>query len=124
MMLDETKQSAQNLGLFHGLSIYLWVLGISLWGGAVSYFEKKEKFSAANFSIHLASSGFAGFMMYLACQYAGIVGPLQGILCGFGGYVGTNTLVRLAMRLKVVRNVLEPEEKKEEPNDIQTIREK
>jgi hypothetical protein len=113
-MLEETKQTAQEIGLVNGLMIYLWVIGLSLWGGMVSYFEKKEKFNAYNFTAHLASSGFAGLMVYLGCSYAGITGPLQGVLCGFGGYIGTNTLVKLAMRLKAVRAVLVNE--KEESN--------
>jgi hypothetical protein len=107
-MIEETKHTAHDMGLFNGLMIYLWVIGLSLWGGVVSYFEKKEKFNWLNFLAHLSSSGFAGLMVFMGCDYAGITGPLQGVLCGFGGYVGTNTLVRLAMRLRVVRNVLEP----------------
>ena len=92
---------------------YLMVLGISIWGGAVSYFERGRKFSWRTFIAQISSSSFAGLMVLYSCQYAGIKGPLIGVLCGVAGHMGTPALIKLAMKLKIVRDALgEKEEAK------------
>jgi hypothetical protein len=90
-----------------GLVTWGWVVGVSVWGGLVSYFEKKEKFSFVSFVGHLTSASFAGLMTYLLCQYGGVPGPLTGVCCGVAAYMGTPALVALAMKLKVVRQFFE-----------------
>jgi hypothetical protein len=95
-----------------GVLTYLGVLGISLWGGIVSYFEKKEKFSWYNLIAHLSSASFAGMMTFFGCEYAGVSGPLVGVLCGVAAHMGTPALIALAMKLKIVRNVIDDKEDK------------
>lgn len=88
---------------------YLAIMTISIWGGFVSFFERKrkEEFSWLNFFAHLSSAGFAGMMASLACAYFGISGPLTGAMSGVAAYMGTPALIKLAMKLKVVRDLLE-----------------
>jgi hypothetical protein len=96
--------------LFHhsnGWITYVSVFAISMWGGIVSYFGKREKFSWRNFFAHLMSSGFAGFLTFWACEASGITGPLLGVLCGVAAHMGTPAIIRLAKRSKFVKDILE-----------------
>lgn len=95
-----------------GLITYAWVLGISIWGGVTSYFEKKEPFSWMNLFAHLCSSSFAGLMTYFLCQYGEIPGPLTGVLCGVASHLGTPALIKLAMKLKFVKQFFEDDSDK------------
>ncbi len=94
-------------GLFtSGWITYAGVLGISIWGGLVSYMDKGRKFTWRSLIAQLSSSAFAGVLVFFACQYANISGPLTGVLIGVGSHMGTPALIALAMKLKVVRNLL------------------
>lgn len=83
---------------------YLWVVGVSLWGGVTSYLEKKEPVTFITFAAHISSASFAGLMTFLLCQYGSIPGPLTGICCGVASHLGTPALIKLAMKLKIVRD--------------------
>jgi hypothetical protein len=106
----ELKEPFSNSGYIG----FAWVVGISVWGGLVSFFDKKEPFSWIRLIGHLMSSSFAGLMTFFACQYGNLPGPLTGILCGVAAHMGTPALINLAMKLKVVRQFFAeaPEEKK------------
>jgi len=110
-MLDNVNMNHKDSGvLFHsGWLTYLGIMAISLWGGLVSYFEKRSTFSWKTLIAHLSSSSFAGMMTFFACEYAGISGPLTGVLCGVAAHMGTPALIRFAMKLKIVRDVLADE---------------
>jgi hypothetical protein len=97
-----------------GIVTYAWVIGISLWGGIVSYFDKKEPFNMVRLIAHLSSSSFAGLMTFFLCQYGNMPGPLTGVLCGVAAHMGTPALIKLAMRLKYVRQFFaeSPDEEK------------
>lgn len=90
---------------------YMYVVGLSVWGGAVSYFTKKQKFTWAGLMIHLLSASFAGMMTALGLDHFDITGPLQGAICGVAGYHGTQAMVKLAMKLKIVRQLFEDDKK-------------
>lgn len=85
---------------------YLWVFGVSLWGGLVSFFERKnEPFSWVRLFAHLLSSSFAGMMTFYICQYGHIAEPLTGALCGVAAHMGTPAL----LRMKIIKQFLEKE---------------
>ena len=89
-----------------GWLTYLWVLGVSFWGGIVSFFEKKdEPFKWAKLCAHLSSAGFAGLMTLYVCQYGNVPAPLTGVFCGVAAHMGTPAL----LRLKVVRQFFDKE---------------
>ena len=90
-----------------GWFTYLWVIGVSLWGGVVSFFEKKdEKFSWQRLVAHLSSSSFAGLMTFYICQYGDVPEPLTGVFCGLAAHMGTPAL----LRTKVIKQFLESKE--------------
>ncbi len=82
---------------------YVSVFVISMWGGLVSFFERKEAFSWFQLFAHLMSASFAGFMTALLCEYANIQGPLVGLLAGVAAHMGTPALIRLMKKMKVIR---------------------
>jgi hypothetical protein len=88
-----------------GIVTYLWVIGVSLWGGLVSYFDKKEKFSWVSLFAHLSSSSFAGLMTFFLCQYGHVPGPLTGVLCGVAAHMGTPAL----LKMKIIKQFLDKE---------------
>jgi hypothetical protein len=82
---------------------YLWVIGVSLWGGLVSYFEKKEPFSFKQLFAHLSSASFAGLMTFYLCQYGHVPEPLTGVFCGVAAHMGTPAL----LKMKIIRQFLD-----------------
>lgn len=103
----DTKGSLLNSLLNSELVTYAWVLVISLWGGMVSFFDKKVAFSWARLFAHLSSSSFAGMMTFMLCDYANVPGPLTGVFCGVAAHMGTPALIKLAMKSKVVKRLLD-----------------
>lgn len=106
-MLENVESHKDSFLFTSGWVTYVWVLAISIWGGLVSYLGKRKKFTWAGLVAQLSSSSFAGMMTAFACQYAGISGPLMGVLCGVAAHMGTPALIQLAMRFKPVRAMLE-----------------
>lgn len=82
---------------------YLWVIGVSLWGGLVSYFEKKDPFSLMTLIAHLSSASFAGVMTYYLCVFGGVPEPLTGVFCGVAAHMGTPAL----LKMKIIRQFME-----------------
>jgi hypothetical protein len=86
---------------------YLWVMGVSVWGGLVDYFEKreakKESFSLGKLFAHLLSASFAGLMTFYLCQYGNVPEPLTGVLCGVAAHMGTPAL----LKMKIIQSFLE-----------------
>jgi hypothetical protein len=95
----DAKEPFLNTSLF----TYLWVIGISLWGGAVSYLEKREPFTWLKFFAHISSASFAGLMTFFLCDYGHVSGPLTGVLCGVAAHMGTPLL----LRMKLFRGLIE-----------------
>lgn len=93
--------------LTSGLLTYVWVVGVSLWGGLVSFFEKKAPFSWVRLFAHLLSSSFAGLMTFYLCQAANTPDALTGVFCGVAAHMGTPAL----LKMKVIRNFLDKGEK-------------
>lgn len=98
-MIENAKESILESSIF----IYLWVIGVSLWGGLVSYFEIKEPFSLLRLLAHLSSSSFAGLMTFYICQYGNVPAPLVGVFCGVAAHMGTPAL----LKMKIIRQFLE-----------------
>jgi hypothetical protein len=100
--MESTKESL----LSSGVITYLWVAGLSLWGGMVSYLESREPFSWLRLSAHLLSSSFAGLMTFYLCQYGQVPDPLVGVLCGVAAHMGTPAL----LKMKIIRQFLSKDE--------------
>lgn len=93
--------------LTSGVIVYIWVIGVSLWGGLVSFLEKDAPFSWAKLFAHLLSASFAGLMTYYICQAGSVPEPLTGVFCGVAAHMGTPAL----LKMKVVRQFLNKDDK-------------
>ena len=82
---------------------YAWVLAVSVWGGLVSFFEKREPFTWVRLVAQILSSSFAGMMTFYVCQYGNVPDPLIGVFCGVAAHMGTPAL----LRMKVIRQFLD-----------------
>jgi hypothetical protein len=106
-MLDNIESHKDSILFNSGWLAYGSVMAVSIWGGLVSYFEKREKFSWSGLTAQLLSSSFAGMMTALVCQYANLPTPLMGALSGVAAYMGTPAMVKLARKLKWVRELMD-----------------
>jgi hypothetical protein len=80
-----------------GLITYLWVIGLSLGGGLVSYMHKlqlgvRRPFSIIEFIGELVTSGFTGVITYFLCQSSGISPLLTAVFVGISGHMGSRAL--------------------------------
>jgi len=81
---------------FSGWLTLTWVIGISIWGGTVSYLHKLSKygipFSLFKFIAEIVTAGFVGLITYLLCQSSGLSMTITAALVGISGHMGTRAL--------------------------------
>jgi len=78
--------------------VALLAMFAAFWGGVVSYFrrlEQGDKHSALAAVAHIATSGFAGLLAWLACVGTDVPAPITGVICGLAGHMGAE-LIRIA----------------------------
>lgn len=82
-----------------------WVLGLSAWGGAVSYFHHMTKhglkFSLFRLAMDISTSAFVGLLTYLLCHAANISEELTAAMVGISGHMGAKALVMLERKYEV-----------------------
>lgn len=110
----DTKQTVvSNFSFDNEVWTYIWVFGVSLWGGIVSYFEKKEPFSWLHLFAHLMSASFAGMLTFFVCDYGNVPGPLTGAICGVAAHMGTPAL----LRMRIFKRILETQFEEDKPTN-------
>lgn len=113
-VIMDSKQAVATGNFFNSeMWTFLWVFGVSLWGGIVSYFERKEPFSWRRLLVHSCSASFAGMMTYFVCQAGNVPGALTGAICGLAAHMGTPALVSALKRLPLIKNVIDLENKED-----------
>lgn len=80
-----------------GMITYLWVMGLSVGGGLVSYMHKlqlgvRRPFSIIEFIGELVTSGFTGVITFWLCQNSGISPLLTAVFVGISGHMGSRAL--------------------------------
>ncbi len=76
---------------------YLWVIGLSSWGGIASYMRKVRGNVIARFSIaeligELTISAFVGVITFYLCDYAEFAPALTAALVGISGHMGSRAI--------------------------------
>jgi hypothetical protein len=76
---------------------YGFVLVVALLGGLVSWIRKVRKGELGAYNLHhligeLATSAFAGLLMFWFCVYVNAPGPLMACLVGVAGHMGTRAI--------------------------------
>jgi hypothetical protein len=77
---------------------YLTVALATVGGGLVSYFDKMTTFSWKKLAISMLSSAFAGFIVALLAQAAGLSVPVVGAMAGVAAHMGTPAMIQLLMK--------------------------
>jgi len=91
---------------------YITVGLATVWGGLVSYYDKMTTFSWKKLFIHMMSAGFAGFIVALLAQTAGLSVPAAGALAGVAAHMGTPALINLLMKHPTVKKFFGDQEVK------------
>lgn len=81
----------------YSMLTYLWVAGLSAWGGVVGYIRKMKngtlpRFSFAELIGDIVTSGFVGVVTFWLCEAAGIHGLVTAALVGISGHMGSRAL--------------------------------
>lgn len=76
---------------------YLWVFGLSAWGGAVSFFRKVKmgqthKFNLIELIGELFTSAFAGVITFYLCESSGFSPLWTAVMVGVSGHMGTRAI--------------------------------
>jgi hypothetical protein len=76
---------------------YLWVIGLSILGGIVSFLRKLREGHARAFNIvefvgEVFTSGFAGLLTFWLCQAGNIDPLLTAVFIGIAGHMGSRAL--------------------------------
>jgi len=84
----------------YSLITYLWVGGLSAWGGLVSFFRKRKEGHVRPWNIaelvgELATSAFAGVITFWLCEAAEINPLITASLIAISGHMGTRALFQL-----------------------------
>lgn len=84
---------------------YAWVVGLSAWGGVVSYIRKvrasiTEPFSLMELVGEIVTSGFVGVLTFWLCTEAHLSTYLTAALVGISGHMGSRAVSGFEMLLK------------------------
>lgn len=83
--------------LDYPLRQYIFLLGIALLGGLVSFYNRVRRGAAQAWNVmhlvgELATSGFAGLLAFWLCAYAGTPQLVTAALVGVAGHMGTRAI--------------------------------
>lgn len=83
--------------LDYPLRQYIFLLGIALLGGLVSFYNRVRSGAASAWNAtqlvgELATSGFAGLLAFWLCAYAGTPQLVTAALVGVAGHMGTRAI--------------------------------
>lgn len=84
--------------LDYPLRQYVFLLGVALLGGLVSFYTKVKNGSAHAWNLmhligELATSAFAGLLAFWVCAYANTPPLIMAALVGVAGHMGTRAIV-------------------------------
>lgn len=79
------------------LLTYVWVFGLSAWGGVVSFYRKMRDGRARPFNVmelvgEIFTSAFVGVITFLMCEAAGISSILTAAFVGISGHMGSRAI--------------------------------
>jgi hypothetical protein len=76
---------------------YVWVFGLSAWGGIVSFMRKMREGKARPFNVmeligEIFTSAFAGMITFWLCEAANITPLLTAAFVGISGHMGSRAI--------------------------------
>jgi hypothetical protein len=81
----------------YSLITYIWVIGLSAWGGIAGYVRRLKTRNQAHFSLaelvgEICISGFVGVLTFYFCESARLNPVLAAALVGISGHMGSRAL--------------------------------
>jgi hypothetical protein len=81
----------------YSLITYIWVIGLSAWGGSAGYVRRLKTRNQAHFSLaelvgEICISGFVGVLTFYFCESARLNPVLAAALVGISGHMGSRAL--------------------------------
>jgi hypothetical protein len=81
----------------YSLITYIWVIGLSAWGGIAGYIRRVKTKNPAHFSLaelvgEICISGFVGVLTFYFCESAKINPIFAAALVGISGHMGSRAL--------------------------------
>ena len=94
---DMTKAAVDGPFVLKNLVPTLWMIAISMTGGAVSFYQKVRSGKARAFNIaelvgEMFVSGFVGIVTFWICQYYGVNQYLTAAGVAISGHMGTRAI--------------------------------
>jgi hypothetical protein len=79
---------------------YVWVFGLSAWGGFVSFLRKMREGKARPFNVmeligEIVTSAFAGMITFWLCEAANINPLLTAAFVGISGHMGSRAIAMI-----------------------------
>ena len=89
----------------YSMLTYIWVSGLSLGGGLVSYMHKlqmgiRRPFSVIEFIGELVTAGFTGLITFWLCESTGISQLMTAVFVGISGHMGSRALYLIERMLE------------------------
>lgn len=96
----------------YSLLTYMWVFGLSAWGGAVSFIRKVRSGHTSRFNFleligELVTSAFAGVITFYLCESSGFSQLWTAVMVGVSGHMGTRAIYFLESVFKASANLAE-----------------
>ena len=89
----------------YSLITYVWVIGLSAWGGVAGYIRRIKTKNMTHFSLaelvgEICISGFVGVLTFYFCESANINQVMAAALVGISGHMGSRSLYFLESVIK------------------------
>lgn len=83
---------------------YLFVIGLSAWGGVVNYLRRKKREGSTGFLLaelvgEMVISSFAGIITFFLCQHSEIDPFMQAALIAISGHAGSRIIFQIEGRM-------------------------
>lgn len=93
--------------LSYTLLTYIWVIGISLWGGIASYIRKVKsginpRFSLAELIGESVISAFVGIMTFYLCEYSNVPQVLSAAMIGISAHMSSRTIFLMEISVETL----------------------
>ena len=84
----------------YSMLTYMWVIGLSAWGGFVGFWNKLRAGKTRPFNItelvgELVTSAFAGVLTFWLCESAGFSPLITAAFVGICGHMGSRAIAQM-----------------------------
>lgn len=93
--------------IYYGALTWLWIVGMSIFGGMISYYKKlnKKEFKHSLYRLfgEVGTSVFVGNVTFALCDYANFDWQLTIAMVSIASFKGTDALLKAADILNIIK---------------------